>query len=359
MAKKIDAATAARLKSLGIKAKDEDEARKKLLKILAENDIDGMEEEDTDSLLDMAESMVDPEETEMTEEEENDALAEEVGEEEGDEDEEEEEDDEEEDDEEEDDEEEDDEEEDEEPEEKPAKKTAVKTAGKKAEKKVEEPKKAAKAAPKAEKKETEKKAAKPAKVGKRGMKLDPKNNKDDRKAFAFLEKFFPADEYEYCWIVMNGVTIKHKGQNSSRAIIGIEACTQMPDGSVTGTLILMPFVKKTDILDEKGIDWKPCWNGTPQIKGMTFEEMGETIESLLEHMTNFVEKVDKRLGDNRKKMEKSLSKHAVDEAEEKAAKKAAAKKVTKKAEVVDEDDDEEEDDEPQKPAKKAVKKAKK
>ena len=354
MAKKIDAATAARLKSLGIKAKDEDEARKKLLKILAENDIDGMEEEDTDSLLDMAESMVDPEETEMTEEEENDALAEEVGEEEGDEDEEEEEDDEEEDDEEE-----DDEEEDEEPEEKPAKKTAVKTAGKKAEKKVEEPKKAAKAAPKAEKKETEKKAAKPAKVGKRGMKLDPKNNKDDRKAFAFLEKFFPADEYEYCWIVMNGVTIKHKGQNSSRAIIGIEACTQMPDGSVTGTLILMPFVKKTDILDEKGIDWKPCWNGTPQIKGMTFEEMGETIESLLEHMTNFVEKVDKRLGDNRKKMEKSLSKHAVDEAEEKAAKKAAAKKVTKKAEVVDEDDDEEEDDEPQKPAKKAVKKAKK
>ena len=87
MAKKIDSATAERLKALGINAKDENEARKALLKILADNDIDGMEEEDTDSLIDMAESMVDfdnvqnddddDDDDRSEEEKENDELAEE------------------------------------------------------------------------------------------------------------------------------------------------------------------------------------------------------------------------------------------------------------------------------------------
>ena len=59
MAKKIDAETTARLAALGIKkVKTEDEAREKLLKLLEENDIDGMEDEPTDSLFDMVESML-------------------------------------------------------------------------------------------------------------------------------------------------------------------------------------------------------------------------------------------------------------------------------------------------------------
>lgn len=363
MAKKIDAETTARLSALGIKkVKTEDEAREKLLKLLEENDIDGMEDEPTDSLFDMVESMLlgdgdtpdsdeEEEEDDRSEDErEADELAEEV---EDDDDEEEEGDDDEE-----------DEVGDDEEEEKPAKKA-------KPEKKAP--------AKKEVKKETKKEDKKPAakKIGKRGLKLDPKKNEDDRKAFKFLEKFFPKDKYEYCWIVMNGVTIKYKGSNSNRAVLSLETCSKKEDGTITCNAYFLTFTKSLNTFDEAGIEYSVCWNGSPCMKGVSFDELAEVLETLQPEMVKFVEKVDKRLGENRKKMEDSLKKTTKkdatkkkakpsddddeeedDEQEKKPAKKGgkkpATKKVAKKA-----DDDEEEDDEEEKPAKKATKKGKK
>lgn len=354
MAKKIDAETTARLAALGIKkVKTEDEAREKLLKLLEENDIDGMEDEQTDSLFDMVESMLlgdgdtpdsdDDEEDDRSEDErEADELAEEV---EDDDDEEEEGDDDEED------------EVDDDEEEKPEKKVPAK---------------------KEVKKETKKEDKKPAtkKIGKRGLKLDPKKNEDDRKAFKFLEKFFPKDKYEYCWIVMNGVTIKYKGSNSNRAVLSLETCSKKEDGTITCNAYFLTFTKSLNTFDEAGIEYSVCWNGSPCMKGVSFDELSEVLETLQPEMAKFVEKVDKRLGENRKKMEDSLKKTTKkdapkkkakpvddddeeedDEQEKKPAKKAAkpaTKKVAKKA-----DDDDEEDDEEEKPAKKATKKGKK
>ena len=321
MAKKIDSAIAERLTALGIKAKSEEDARTKLLKILADNDIDGMEEEDTDSLLDMAESMVDMESTDLSDddddrsedEREADELAEEVAEEDGDKDEDK-----------------DDSDEDEEDEDdKPSKKSAP------AKKSAASDKSAAKTAKKAEKKEPAKKAEK--NQSKRGVKLDPMHNEDDRKAFKFLKKFFPTDKYEYRWLATNGVTIKYKGANSSRAMVLIETCSKQANGDITCNLYLLTFSKSLQQLDDKGIEYELCWNGAPFLRGITFTEVEETITELLELMEETVSKIDKRLGDNRKKMEDSLKK---------TTKKETAKKATKTAEPEDEDEEDDEDEAP-------------
>lgn len=387
----MNAATAKRVKALKINAKNEEEAREKLLEILVENGIEGMEEEETDTLLDIAESFVEDDNSgddeEQTEEEENDELAEEVEEEEEEkpkksakkaskkvEEPEEEEEDDEETEEEEEDEDEGDEfaemdrtalkayikdnelditvkksmtdddirdliraevGEEEEEDEKPAPKSKAST------------KTAEKAAPKkAEKKET-----KPA-AGKRGTKLDPKNNEDDRKAFAPLKKLFPESEYAYAWVASAGVTIKHKGKNSQRSMVLIENCSKQADGSIKCNLYLLTFTKQTEVLDKAGIDYEPCWSGTPLIKGITLDEAIEIITDLMEHITATVQKIDKKLGENRKKMEENLDK------------KKPAKKSTKVEEPEEEEDedDEEEEEAPKKkaskaaPAKKAAKK---
>lgn len=420
MATKMNAATAKRVKALKINAKNEEEAREKLLEILVENGIEGMEEEETDTLLDIAESFVEDDNSgddeEQTEEEENDELAEEVEEEEKpkkpakkaskkvEEPEEEEDDDEDEGDEfddmdrtalkayikdnelditvkksmtdddireairaevgEE-------EEEDEKP--APKAKASTKTAEK-------APKKEEKKAAAPAKKET-KKEVKPA-AGKRGTKLDPKNNEDDRKAFAPLKKLFPESECAYAWVASAGVTIKHKGKNSQRSMVLIENCSKQADGSIKCNLYLLTFTKQTEVLDKAGIDYEPCWSGAPLIKGITLDEAIEIITDLMEHITATVQKIDKKLGENRKKMEENLDKKKPakkstkveepeeeededDEEEEEAPKKktsksAPAKKAAKK--VVEEDDEEEEDDDEEEdeapaPKKKAASKS--
>ena len=404
MATKMNAATAKRVKALKINAKNEEEAREKLLEILVENGIEGMEEEETNTLLDIAESFVEDENSgddeEQTEEEENDELAEEVEEEEEEEkpkksakkaskkveepEEEEEDDEETEEEEEETEEEEEDEDEgdefaemdrtalkayikdnelditvkksmtdddirdliraevgeEEEEDEKPAPKSkaSTKTAEKAAPKK--EDKKAAAPAKKAEKKET-----KPA-AGKRGTKLDPKNNEDDRKAFAPLKKLFPESEYAYAWVASAGVTIKHKGKNSQRSMVLIENCSKQADGSIKCNLYLLTFTKQTEILDKAGIDYEPCWSGAPLIKGITLDEALEIITDLMEHITATVQKIDKKLGENRKKMEENLDK------------KKPAKKSTKVEEPEEEEDeDDEEEEEAPAPKKKAASKS--
>lgn len=431
MATKMNAATAKRVKALGINVKTEEEAREKLLAILDENGIEEMEGEDTDTLLDIAETFVDDkggdDDDSQTEEEENDELAEEVEEEEEDEkpkkpakkaskkveepEEEEEDEDEEETEEEEEDEDEGDqfdemdrsalkayikenelditvkksmsdddireairaevgEEEEEEEDEKPAPKAkaSTKTAEKPA------PKKEEKKAPAKSDKKADKKEAKPA--GKRGTKLDPKNNEDDRKAFAPLKKLFPESEYAYAWVASAGVTIKHKGKNSQRSMVLIENCSKQADGSIKCNLYLLTFTKQTDILDKAGIDYEPCWSGAPLIKGITLDEAIEIITDLMEHITATVQKIDKKLGENRKKMEESLDKKKPakkaakveepeeeededDEEEEEAPKKKTSKVAPKKAakKVVEEDEEEEEDDEEEDEAPAPKKKA--
>lgn len=389
MATKLNPATAKKVKALGINAKSEEDAREKLLEILKDNGIDGMEEEDTETLIDIAESFVEEGGETESEEQEAEELANEVEEEEteeekpkakgkkapakDDDDEE--------------------EEETEEPEEEETEegdefdemdRTELKAYIKKNELEItvkksmtdddirelireavndeeeeteeeaeeEAPAPKAKAAKKAEtkapekpaKKKEEKKETKSKPAGKRGTKLDPKNNEDDRKAFAPLKKLFPEDEFNYAWVASAGVTIKHKGTNSNRSMVLIENCSQMPDGSIKCNLYLLTFNKQLEVLDEAGIEYEKCWSGAPLIKGITLDEAIEIIKGLLDNILSSVKKIDKKLGENRKKMEENLNK--------KAPKKAA------KPAKDDDDEEEEETEEEEKPkAKPAAKKA--
>ena len=389
MATKLNPATAKKVKALGINAKSEEDAREKLLEILKDNGIDGMEEEDTETLIDIAESFVEEGGETESEEQEAEELANEAEEEEteeekpkakgkkapakDDDDEE--------------------EEETEEPEEEETeegdefdemdrtelkayiKKNGLEITVKKSmtdddirelireavndeeeeteeEAEEEAPAPKAKAAKKAEtkapekpaKKKEEKKETKSKPAGKRGTKLDPKNNEDDRKAFAPLKKLFPEDEFNYAWVASAGVTIKHKGTNSNRSMVLIENCSQMPDGSIKCNLYLLTFNKQLEVLDEAGIEYEKCWSGAPLIKGITLDEAIEIIKGLLDNILSSVKKIDKKLGENRKKMEENLNK--------KAPKKAA------KPAKDDDDEEEEETEEEEKPkAKPAEKKA--
>jgi len=145
---------------------------------------------------------------------------------------------------------------------------------------------------------------------KHATKLDPKNNEEDRKIFAPFKKIFPEDEFAYAYVASAGVTIKHKGKNSQRSVILIENCATQSDGSVKCNLYLLTFTKSTDILDEAGIEYKPCWNGAPFVKGITIDEALEIVKSVLDAITATVQKIDKKLGENRKKMEENLNKKA-------------------------------------------------
>ena len=326
MATKMNAETAKRVKALGINAKSEEAAREELLKILVDNGIEGMEEEDTATLIEIAESFVEdgssvsdaeneePEET--TEDDDAAALAEEV--------------------------EEEDSEEDADGDiltgmDRTALKAyikenslavkvkkswsdddirdAIRTAEasiKDNETEDEEPEKEeAPASKKVEKKAVKKAESKDEKkIGKRGLKLDPKNNEDDRAEFEVLKELFPEDSHAYCWVASAGVTVKYKGKNTQRAMILVENCSKQADGSVKCNLYLPTFTKQTEVLDEAGLEYEKCWSGAPFIKGTTLAESIEVIKSLMPHITATVQKIDKRLGENRAKMEDSLNKKA-------------------------------------------------
>ena len=329
---KMNEEIAKRVKALGINAKTEDDAREKLLEILNDNGIEGMEEEDTDTLIEIAESFIeeggssDNDDTDSTDDSEisdEDALADEVEAEDA---------------------EEEDVDEVEDAEEdalasmdRTALKAYIKDNGldikvKKSwshddireqirnaecpeaevEEETEEESAPAPAPKKAEKKDK--------KISKRGQKLDPKNNEEDRKAFEALHELFPEEEYLYAWVASAGVTIKHKGKNSQRAMVLIENCSKQADESIKCNLYLPTFSKQTDVLDEAGIEYEICWSGAPFMKGITMDSAVEIIKTLMPNITATVQKIDKRLGDNRAKMEESLSKKAA----------PAAKKTVKK-----------------------------
>lgn len=334
MATKMNTEIAKRVKALNINAKNEEEAREKLLGILVENGIEGMEEEDTDTLIEIAESFVeentgtaeeaDEEESENTDADdysEEDALAEEV--------------------------EAEDEEveaEDEEAAEEEARdkfegmdrtalKNYIKAQGLDLKVKKSwsdddlrnEIRRAEDAVPDAEvadesetqeeepvqeeKSVTKKTQGGEKKVSKRGGKIDPKNNEEDRKVFDCLRELFPEEEFTFAWVSSAGVTIKHRGKNSQRAMVLIENCSRQADDSIKCNLYLLTFKKQSiSVLDEAGIEYDICWSGAPFIKGITLEAVVETIKTLMPHITATVQKIDKRLGENRAKMEESLAK---------------------------------------------------
>lgn len=320
MAKKLSDQLVKRMKTIGIKGvKTEDEARKKLLSFLEKQGIEGMEEEDTDSLIEMAESFGDEDEVMNEAEQEAEDLAEEAEEEEEEEDEEEESEEPTDDDDEEE-EESDESEEDEEP-----------------------APKSKKATNKEVKKEEKKPAAKKRKSS--SVKLNPKKNEEDRKYFKVFSKLFPESDYNYAWLSTNGVNIKNKGKNSNRSLVLIENCTlRERDGKevITCNLYFSILNHREEILKEKDIDFENCWNGSPIIKNLTFDETLETIEEVYDHIIGLVNKVDKKLGENRKKMEESLEKTTKKEVKkevkketkkeaEKTAKKETKKSATKKS----------------------------
>ena len=342
-----------RLNALNISTKSDDAARKGIIDLLAQNDVDGMDDEDMDTLLDLAESLIPEgapagEAAETAESEETadaEALAQEADAEA---------------------EEESEEEENEETDgdefdgmDRNALKKYIKENG--LEVKVFKSDSdddtrakiraaaapAAEEAPEAEeekpaaKKAPAKKAEKPAKkadkaekkpTAKRGVKLDPQNNEEDMNTLkAALTDLFPDDEFKYDAVKSAGVTIKHKGQNSNRALVLIENCSLQADGSIKCNLYFLTLAKNLEVLDNADIAYEKCWSGAPFIKGTTLAEAVEAIGAVKEHLTAQVKKIDKRLGENRAKMEEGLAKKSAAKAApaEKKAEKPA-KKTTKK-----------------------------
>lgn len=347
-----------RLNNLNISTKSDEAARKGIIDLLAKNDVDGMDDEDLDTLLDLAESLIpdggaaaaeesaaaetDDDAAALAEEAETEAEEAET------------------------------EEAAEEPEDEGDQfdkmdRSALKkyivanglevkvyksdsddairgkiraAVGAETEEPEEEPevkkpaaaKKAAAPAKKAEKPAVAKKAEKTEKkpTAKRGVKLDPQNNADDMKTLKdALCDLFPEEEYRYDAVKSAGVTIKHKGQNSNRALVLIENCSRQVDGSIKCNLYFLTLAKNLEVLDNADISYEKCWSGAPFIKGTTLTEAIENITAVKDHLTAQVKKIDKRLGENRAKMEEGLAKKsAAKAAPAKAApaKKAAAKK---------------------------------
>ena len=393
---KVNAEIAKRLKAMGIKTTKEDDARKELLAMLKKEGIEGMEDEDTDVLIEMAESFQEdgdsadaegeeevPEETEAesedegeenpSEQEAEEGLAEEAAEEETAEAEESEE-------------EEEPEPEAEEEEESEQEGDEYDQMDRKALKKVlkdngigfkvyksttdDEIRNAIRTAMKAREdagKVKPKKAAKKTTPKAKAVKLNPKANDDDKEVFyKALGKLFPKDKYNYAWVSSAGVTIKAVGKNFNRGLILIENASVQPDKSITCNVYFLTMGKKTDVLDAQDIEYAMSWNNLPFIKHITLDEVVELVTKLFDNITEGIDKIDKRLGESRKKMEETLKKTAKKSAPK--AKKAEPEAEAEEEEEpeADEETEEEEAHLSQKKAavkktaaKKAVKKAKK
>lgn len=335
---KLNAELQKRAEAMGLKVKDEDQLREKLLNILKENEIESMEEEETMTLIEIAESFYDGSEDKggkdsgakapaAETEEELDKLAQEEG---------------------------------NEPE--PAAeeenneendefdgmsrdelkefisdnelgikvkksmsdddlRNAIRAAVAESAEEEQEEKPAKKAEKKpAEKKPAEKKAAKKdaeKKSSARGTKLNPRENEEDRKHFDCLKAIFPEEDFNYAWVSTAGVTIKHKGKNGQRGVVLLENCTLQSDGkTIKMNMYLLTMTKQKEVLEENDIDFESCWTGAPFMKGITMESVVEVLNVVRETILASVTKIDKKLGDNRAKMEENLKKST-----KKAAKK--------------------------------------
>lgn len=339
---------------VGKKCKNESDAKKALVKFLEANDIDGMEDEDLETLIEIAESFApevkeeEPEE-EVDEQAEAEELAAEAEEEEENN---------------EDDEEEDgtdldsmsryelkqfikenelpikvkksmsdddlreeirgfiehsdEAEEEKEPEEEPeeVKKPAKKAAAKKEEKK-----------PAKESKKEEKKTAKKEKKEPSARKkiMSPKTSNEDVETLKkALIKLFPEKDYEYNFIV-SGVTIKYKGNNMTRGIVKIENCYQ--EGKDIKCIAYFNVLKGNEsLMDKTGEDFQKAWDNTPMLRNITVSDVCEIVKGILKDVLSTLNRKDEKLGKNREKMEKELAKKAAPDKKAAPEKKSAPAK---------------------------------
>lgn len=291
----------AKLKQMGITAKTVEQATPAVAKILADADMGGMENEDFDILMMMVDSLgytgakddesedqaaPEEEKTEASEEDDYDALADEVT------------------------------QEDEE------------TAAPELEEPAQEPESAPAPAPAPKPKAASKPqaAAKPVKEAKpKATRIDPKNNAADRALFKPLEAIFPPAQFAYDYVTSAGVTIKFKGQNSKRGLFLLENCAALDGQIVKCNMFLNTFTKqeKKDKLVEAGYDFGVSWNNLPEFKGISLEDAIGIITEFKDDILSTVETLDKRLGKQRQKMEDSLAKKPAAKTTKAPAKSAA------------------------------------
>lgn len=140
---------------------------------------------------------------------------------------------------------------------------------------------------------------------KRGKKIDPKYYAEDREMFRCFTELFPEGEYIYSWMANSGLTIKHKGSNGTRSLVMIQNCCR--NGEDLKCALYFPILKKRkEALVEAGIEYYVCWADYPFIKSVSFEGAARMISELMPSILEEAQKCDRRLGDNRQKMEQNL-----------------------------------------------------
>ena len=291
------------LSSVGITGVKDIEAARQIIIEKLENEYDtpGMDDEPLDVLIDILKACVSDQEDEEEDEDIDDSDE-----------------DNEEDEEEEDDEDADLPEEDEEDEDETMSQVAeeAKEAKKVSSKKKEEAKKAKEA-------EAELKKAKQP-VKRKSNRLDPQNNEEDRKPFEFFREFFPELSYEFAWVKNAGVSIKYKGQNANRGVLLIEAAMRREDGAITCNCYFNTMSKNAEEFENANYEYKRSWNNVPFLSKVTFQEVLEALNLFKKFIKDKAQATDKKLGENRQKMENDLN----------GEKKKEAKKSSKKSEEV-------------------------
>lgn len=270
------------LEKVGVKgAKTEGDARKKLLKILSDNDIEDVDDETTKDLIEMAEAFYEgevEEEEEELEEEESEEELEEIS---------------------------------DEVEEKHNKKQA------KTVKAVNKANKGKAAIP-------AKTTAKPA-VKKKAVKIDTE-------IYVPLHKSFPEDKFEYNYLAKGGVSIKFIGKNSKKVVMTYDNLSHV-EAEVTGDVFFLKGIPKLDSFLE-GQDTSKSWSGRTFVKKLTIKQIAKLItKEFKEAIMSKVDKSDKTLGANRDKMESGLKGKTVAPVKKAVAPVKKAAVVVKKAVV--------------------------
>jgi outer membrane biosynthesis protein TonB len=340
MATKLDKKQIAKLGELGITAKSVEDAHKQLIKLLAENGVDGVDDETLAELMDMYEAFYDSDDS--SEDEDLEEAAEDAEEEdeeaaEDDEDEVEEEDDEEE--------VEEDEEEDEDEEEAPKKAPAKKAAPKAPVKKAAPTKPAPKA---------------PVKKAKASRAIGEYFSKDNDEHVEMLrEPFLENDMFEGkiddFKLLKLGFTAYKEGESAKRAVFSYDRL-KIVDGAVVGDLFFNALKGRDEVeenvdLGDVDREFKNFNLNLLFIPKVSPEEVLQILESndLLDKMCSRIGAADKKAVKAREKMEQKMA--------EKTKKVPAP---TKKAAKPVEEDEDEVEEAPKKapaPVKKAVKKA--
>lgn len=154
-------------------------------------------------------------------------------------------------------------------------------------------------------KKNEKQAVK--KPSNKGQKLNPKTIIDDQKILVdALSEEFPLEDFAYAWVANSGVTLKYKGKNSQKAVLLIENCYLQEDGDIKCNAYFTTLKSNDNVLDKNEIDYETCWSGAPFIKGILFSEVFNILTNVKDELLSGIKKSDKKLGDNRAKMEENL-----------------------------------------------------